>query len=71
MRDVDPSGLAYDADLRENMVIEKVNRVAINTLQDFERVFGSLKPGDPVVMNVAARTPAGQLIQSIVQFTYQ
>src|SRR5205085_11518555 len=36
--DVDPGGLAFEAGLREDMVIERVNRTSTATLADFERV---------------------------------
>ncbi|MDT7602451.1 MAG: serine protease Do [Acidobacteriota bacterium] len=71
VKDVDPAGLAADADIRENMVIQKVNRVPVNTLADFERVVGTLKPGDAVVMNVAVSAGDGNVRQILVQFTYQ
>ena len=71
VKDVDPAGLAADADIRENMVVQKVNRVPVNTLADFERVAATLKPGDAVVMNVAVSTGDGNVRQIIVQFTYQ
>jgi serine protease Do len=71
VKDVDPAGLAADADIRENMVIQKVNRVPTNTLADFERVVAALKPGDAVVMNVAVSAGDGTVRQILVQFTYQ
>jgi hypothetical protein len=53
------------------MVIEKVNRVSVGTLADFERVVGTLKPGDAVVMNVAVAAGDGSVRHLLVQFTYQ
>lgn len=68
--DVDPGGLAYDANIVENMVIQRVNRQPVNTLADFERIVNSLKPGDAVVMNVAYYQ-SDRINQTIIQFTYQ
>jgi serine protease Do len=69
--EVDPSGIAADADIRENMVVQKINRVPVNTIADFTRVMEGLKFGDPVVMNLAAPRGDGGVQQTIVQFTYQ
>ncbi|MDT7540669.1 MAG: serine protease Do [Acidobacteriota bacterium] len=71
VKDVDPAGLAADAQISENTVIEKVNRVSVNTLADFERVVSTLKPGDAVVMNVAVAAGDGSVRHLLVQFTYQ
>lgn len=71
VKDVDPTGLASDAQIGENMVIERVNRVPVATLADFERVANALKPGDPVVMNVAIAAGDGTVRHILVQFTYQ
>ncbi len=71
VKDVDPAGLASDAQISENMVIEKVNRVPVATLADFERIVATLKPGDPVVMNIAVAAGDGTVFRRIVQFTYQ
>jgi Do/DeqQ family serine protease len=71
VKDVDPSGIAADAEIHENMIIQKVNRVSVNTLADFERVVGGLKFGDAVVMNIAVSQGDGTVRQTIVQFTYQ
>ena len=70
VKDVDPSGIANEANVRENMVIQRVNRTQINTIEDFERVIGSLKPGDAVVLNVAYSI-GDEIRTGIVQFTYQ
>jgi Do/DeqQ family serine protease len=69
--EVDPSGIAADADIHENMVIQKVNRVPVNTIADFTRVVDGLKFGDAVVMNIAVSQGDGTVRQLIVQFTYQ
>ncbi|MCA1817594.1 MAG: PDZ domain-containing protein [Acidobacteria bacterium] len=71
VKDVDPAGLAADADVRENMVIQKINRTPVNTLADFERIVATLKPGDPVVLNVAIAVGDGTVLQQLKQFTYQ
>jgi serine protease Do len=70
VKEVDPSGVAFDNGIREGMVIEKINRVSINSFDDFERVFNALKPGDPIVLNVADNS-TGRIVQTIIQFTYQ
>ncbi|HZI18685.1 MAG TPA: trypsin-like peptidase domain-containing protein [Pyrinomonadaceae bacterium] len=70
IQDVDQAGLGYDAGLRRFMVIQRVNRQPVATLEDFERLRNSLKPGDPVVMHVA-RFDGERVTQSIVQFTFQ
>jgi serine protease Do len=71
VRDVDQSGLAYEAQISENMVIQRVNRIPVNTLAEFERVIGSLKVGDAVVMNVTFLDRRNLITQTIIQFTYQ
>jgi S1-C subfamily serine protease len=53
-------------------VINRINRVPVNTLADFQRVLSTLKAGDPIVMNVTRPdTRGGRLLPLIVQFTYQ
>ncbi len=69
--DVDPGGLAADAGLHEDYVIQRVNRQPVATIADFERIVSSLKPGDAVVMQVAYASTGGRITQGIVQFTYQ
>jgi serine protease Do len=71
VKEVDPSGIAADAEIHENMIIQKVNRVPVNTLADFERVIGGLKFGDAVVMNIAISQGDGTVRQQIIQFTFQ
>jgi serine protease Do len=77
VKEVDPNGLA--ADVRPNEVtvgevVTRINRVPVTTLVEFQRVIDSLKPGDPIVLNLARyqRFPnrAG-IVQRIVQFTYE
>jgi serine protease Do len=78
VKEVDPNGLA--ADLPESLrvvsgeVITRINRVPVNTLAEFQRVLDSLKPGDPVVLNLSRYDRRGEkagIVQRIVQFTYQ
>ncbi|MDQ1559546.1 MAG: serine protease Do, partial [Pyrinomonadaceae bacterium] len=71
VRDVDQSGLAYEARIGENMVIQRVNRIPVNTLAEFERVINNLKVGDAVVMNVTYLDSRNLITQTIIQFTYQ
>jgi serine protease Do len=70
VKDVDQAGLAFDAGLQKAMVIQRVNRQSVSTIEDFERIVNSLKPGDPIVMHVAGYN-GERVTQSIVQFTYQ
>jgi serine protease Do len=70
VKDVDQAGLAFDAGVTKFMVIQRVNRQPVSTIEDFERIVNSLKPGDPIVMHVASYNE-GAVKQSIVQFTYQ
>ncbi|HVF66658.1 MAG TPA: Do family serine endopeptidase [Pyrinomonadaceae bacterium] len=70
VKEVDQAGLAFDAGVQKFMVIQRVNRQSVGTIEDFERIVNSLKPGDPIVMHVAAYN-GERVTQSIVQFTYQ
>ena len=70
VRDVDQSGIAYDAGIREDSVILRINRVPVTSLDEFQRFMDNLKPGDAIVMHLAI--PSGdRMTQTIVQFTYQ
>ena len=70
VQDVDPTGIAYDAGVTKNMVIERINRAPVSTTKDFETVVSNLKPGDPVVLHVASND--GERVRhAIVQFTFQ
>jgi serine protease Do len=75
IKEVDPNGLA--ADVRPNEVtvgevITRINRVPVTTLAEFQRVIDSLKPGDPVVLNLSRfDRRADRIVQRIVQFTYE
>jgi serine protease Do len=74
VKDVDPNGIAADArtPVREGEVILRINRVPVATLADFQRVINELKPGDAIVLNVAAYSrDLERVVQRIVQFTYQ
>ena len=78
IKDVDPNGLVAEVRiagqpaLSEGDVITRINRIAVTTLGDFQRVLNGLKPGDPIVLNVSRyqRDP-DRVNQRIVQFTYQ
>lgn len=70
IKDVDPSGIAADANLREGWVITRINRVPVSTLGEFERVVSGLKAGDPIVLNISGNTGV-RVEQRVVQFTYQ
>ncbi|MEP6570326.1 MAG: trypsin-like peptidase domain-containing protein [Acidobacteriota bacterium] len=77
VKDVDPSGLAAEVRgpggaqaLDEGDVITRINRVPVTALADFQRVLGSLKTGDPIVLQVS-RFVRDRVQTRIVQFTYQ
>ena len=70
VQDIDQAGIAFDGGVTKFMVIQRVNRQPVSTIEDFERVINALKPGDPIVMHVSAFN-GERVTQSIVQFTYQ
>ena len=82
IKEIDPSGLvaevrvppANSPALYEGDVINKINRVTVTTLAEFQRVMSGLKAGDPIVLHVTSirRDQKGERQQpTIVQFTYQ
>jgi serine protease Do len=81
VKTIDPNGLVAEVRnpngqmvLAEGDVINKINRVPVNTLADFQRVLSGLKTGDPIVLNVTRvqRDSKGdRAFPLIVQFTYQ
>lgn len=82
IKEIDPSGLVAEVRvpatgqpaLIEGDVITRINRVPLTTLADFQRVLSMLKPGDPIVLNLASIQRDGKgerLVSRIVQFTYQ
>ena len=80
VKEIDPNGLVAElrlppsgaAALVEGDVVNRINRTPVTTLADFTRVLNSLKPGDPVVLNVTRTDPRGyRQVPLIVQFTYQ
>lgn len=82
IKDIDPNGLAAEIRippaglpaLVEGDIINRINRIPVNSLADFQRVLSTLKAGDPIVLNVTSlqRDSRGdRLIPRIVQFTYQ
>ncbi len=72
VKDVDQGGIIADANpgLRSGDIITRVNRQPVTTLEEFQKVIDALKPGDPLVMNVA-RADGSRFLQGIVQLTYQ
>ena len=52
------------------MVIQRINRAPVSTIEDFERVINALKAGDPVVLHVVGLQRRARHA-AIVQFTYQ
>ena len=82
VKDIDANGLIAEirtqpsgqSVMAEGDVINKINRVPVNTLADFQRVLNGLKAGDPIVLNVTRLqrdTKGDHLLPLIVQFTYQ
>ncbi|HJT66757.1 MAG TPA: trypsin-like peptidase domain-containing protein [Pyrinomonadaceae bacterium] len=82
VKEIDPNGLVAEIRIQpsgapalaEGDVINRINRVPVTTLADFQRVLNGLKPGDPIVLNVTRlqRDPKGdRQVPLIVQFTYQ
>jgi serine protease Do len=81
LKDIDPNGLV--AELRnpggqqvlvEGDIINRINRVPVTSLADFQRVLTGLKSGDPIVLNVTRiqRDVKGdKQVPLIIQFTYQ
>src|SRR5829696_3238145 len=70
VQDVDQAGIAFDAGVQKSMVIQRINRQSVGTIEDFERVINTLKPGDPIVLHVSAYNGV-KVLQQIVQFTFQ
>jgi serine protease Do len=85
VKEIDPNGLVAEVRtqpsgqpaIADGDVINKINRVPVNSLADFQRVLSGLKPGDPIVLNLTRmqlqRDAKGDrlLLPLIVQFTYQ
>ena len=81
VKDIDPNGLI--AELRnaagqpmlvEGDIVNRINRVPVTSLGDFQRVLSGLKAGDPIVLNIIRiqRDVKGdRQIPLIMQFTYQ
>ena len=80
VKEIDPNGLIAEIRIQpagvpalaEGDVINRINRVPVTTLAEFQRVLSGLKAGDPIVLNVTRRDPRGdRQLPLIVQFTYQ
>ena len=82
MKEIDPNGLVAEVRvqptnaqaLSEGDIVNRINKIPVNTLADFQRVVSGLKAGDPIVLNVTTvrGDPKGVRLQPIiVQFTYQ
>jgi serine protease Do len=75
IKEVDPNGLVADVrpvEVRVGEVITRINRAPVATLADFQRVIDTLKPGDPIVLNLSRYDHgAKRVVQRIVQFTYE
>jgi serine protease Do len=70
VQDVDQAGIASDAGVTKSMVIQRINRQPVATIEDFERIINALKPGDPIVLHVSAYN-GEKVLPAIVQFTFQ
>jgi serine protease Do len=60
--------------LAEGDVINRINRVPVTSLADFQRVLSGLKAGDPIVLNTTRTqrdVKGDRQVPLIVQFTYQ
>jgi serine protease Do len=82
VKEIDPNGLVAEVRvppsnspaLVEGDVINRINRIPVNTLADFQRVVSGLGKGDPIVLNVTSvrsDSKGVRLQPIIVQFTYQ
>src|SRR6201988_3761340 len=82
VKEIDPNGLVAEIRvppaglpaLVVGDVINRINRVPVNSLADFQRVISGLKAGDPIVLNVTSvqrDAKVDRLAPRIVQFTYQ
>jgi Trypsin-like serine proteases, typically periplasmic, contain C-terminal PDZ domain len=82
VKEIDPNGLVAEVRvqpsnaqaLSEGDIINRINKIPVNSLADFQRVVSGLKAGDPIVLNVTTvrGDPKGVRLQPIiVQFTYQ
>ena len=49
---VDPGSIADDANVRAGDIIEAINRQRVASNEEFKRIIGDLKPGDPIVLQV-------------------
>jgi serine protease Do len=47
---VDPTGAAFSASVRRNFVIMEINRHAVRSLIDYQRLIGGAKPGDVLAL---------------------
>jgi serine protease Do len=83
VKEIDPNGLVAElrvppssqAAVVQNDVINRINKIPVTSLADFQRVLNGLKPGDPIVLHLTrlVRDARGgdRLQPLIVQFTYQ
>ena len=82
VKEIDPNGLIAEIRipptgapaLSEGDMINRINRIPVNSLADFQRVLSGLKAGDPIVLNVTRvqrDTKGDHAFPLIVQFTYQ
>src|SRR5262245_45497943 len=82
IKEIDPNGLVAEVRipptnapaLQEGDLINRINRLPVNSVAEFQRVMNGLKAGDPIVLHVTniRRDARGERLQpGIVQFTYQ
>lgn len=79
VKEVDPASFIADLKssgggdlIRENDLIQRINRVPVSDLKTFTEIAGKLKPGDAVVLHVTKYNFVTKTLQQrIVQFTIQ
>jgi serine protease Do len=57
---VEPNSFAEDIGLAQNDIITSINRQPVNTVDDLQRLRGTLKPGDAVQFRVLRRNGRSQ-----------
>jgi serine protease Do len=79
IKEIDQNGVVADIKdsagqtaVHANDAITRVNRTPVNTVAEFERVVGGLKPGAPVVLEIQRYSRGDDRpVQRIIQFTFQ
>ena len=79
IRNIDPASFIVDVKnslggtaLSEGDLIQRINRIAVKDLKQFNKIVSKLKKGSPVVLHIATYDRRGnRMIPRIVQFTVQ